>query len=177
VEAVGPIDIRTHGEAMVGLKGNLDAHLGPDGANLDLKGRAGLVADLETNAEMGPVNITRQDTLLVGAEAGLGASIGPEGAKAEAGGFVGAKAGSEHTFKAFGVELTVGGDVRAGVGGEAEAHAGLEDGTWDLGAHASRAIGLGAGAGLDLKVDPEKFTDSMGDLAKAIKSNWPGSGP
>lgn len=109
-----------------------------------------------------------------GAQGSAEVSVTPTGVKAEVEGFAGASAGVSGTASVAGIGVSGEADAYAGVGGKAGFGVGMTDeGDIVFSANAGGALGVGAGAGIEVSIDTdqflkdgEKFLATAGQLAE-----------
>ncbi|MGH8792094.1 MAG: hypothetical protein ACRDXX_05530 [Stackebrandtia sp.] len=116
-------------------------------------------------------------TGMLGAEANGNLSVGPQGASAGLSGFAGAS-GTYTTPKvevAPGLDGQVGLTGRAGVGAEASANVGYDDGKLKLGGKLGASWGLGGSIAPSVTIDVPEVADNVGNAAKSVNKVMPWS--
>ncbi|MDV9173222.1 hypothetical protein R6V09_24315 [Streptomyces sp. W16] len=156
-------------EAYAGAKGSVSGGATHEGA----QGEAGVFAGGEGSAkgriDFGPVGVYGRAESTAGAEAGAHAGAGPEGVNLSGDAFAGAKGGTTFGADIGGIGAGASAEGWAGPGAEASLGIGKSsEGTWKFETSVGLSPVLGGEMGFEFTVDPDKVTDTAGDLADAV---------
>lgn len=168
---VGDVTLAGQAEAKaLGGEASATAGVGRDGLNAQAKVNAYVAqVSAEGSAHYGVAEVGGSARGFVGAEAGAHGAIGLDGVRVGADAFAGARATGEIHGDIGGLGAGATGEAWAGAGAEANATIGRgEDGKWTIGAEAGVGLGIGGKVGVEVTVDPDEITDTLGDAAGAL---------
>ncbi|MFJ9173378.1 putative T7SS-secreted protein [Streptomyces sp. NPDC102360] len=156
----------------LGVEGGAGLGVEDGRAQAQASGKAYLAqGSAEGKYEAGVFETSGKVAGFAGAEANAAVSAGKDGVHAGAEAFAGGKATAEGHASVAGVG--VGGTAEAwlGIGAEAHADAGMENGKLVIGADVGAAIGFGGQLGGQVEIDPGQVADTLGDAGSAAK-DW-----
>ncbi|RZS41173.1 hypothetical protein EV193_103493 [Herbihabitans rhizosphaerae] len=154
-------DLQARAQASLGTQTDAALSLDADGLHASIEQVTGLRGSAELSASTGLVDTSVSAEGSVGTEASAGADIGPDGVGAEAGLFAGVEASVEANADVAGIGGGCRAEARAGAGADAEFGIGIQDGVLTVDGSAGAAIGLGAGTGCQITLDPEEMAEEL----------------
>ncbi|MGW1589339.1 hypothetical protein [Streptomyces sp. NPDC002386] len=165
----GPVKLDGEAEAYAGAKGSVSGGVTHEG----IQGEAGALAGGEASSkgrfDVGPVGVYGRAEAMAGAEAGGHAGVGLEGINLGGEAFAGAKGGGTVGADIGGIGAGVTAEGWAGPGAEANLDIGkTQDGKWEFKTSVGLSPIVGGEVGFEFTVDPDKVTDTAGDLADAV---------
>ncbi|QGK68896.1 hypothetical protein GIY23_04485 [Allosaccharopolyspora coralli] len=157
-------------EASVGAEATVAASLTDEGLNAKAQVAAMAKASAEGRSELGPFGGYGKVEGQAGAQAGAGATLNKsDGLKIGADAFAGAKGTAKGGGDVGGIGINATAEGWAGAGAEAGITIGpSENGTFEIGADAGAAVGLGGKLGFEVTIDPAKVQETAGDAVSAI---------
>ena len=145
----GSIDGVTQGNLDMGVDSQFAGVRGGVRGGIEAQGHTEVVHDINGM----PVNQYVSGNVFLGTEAQAQAGLSREGLGVGAGGFAGARAQMTRGVDLGVVDYSETIEGQVGVGAEANAHLGLQDGRFRINGELGAAVGIGAKVGVDAEVD------------------------
>lgn len=173
---VGPVEDDFQGSGFVGVRAGASGSARASMTGLDAEGHADVFkgAELTTANSTSAFGVTESDQFVASAGAGANvdghASLGLDGAKADvnAGAFAGAQASRTESVSGYGAEAGATGHVYAGVGAHVSAEGSFSATDVSFHVDAGVAVGLGAGGGVSVKIDPDQIAHEIRHALPAL---------
>ena len=160
----GSIDGVTQGNLDMGVDSQFAGVRGGVRGGIEAQGHTEVVHDIYGM----PVNQYASGNVFLGTEAQAQAGLSREGLGVGAGGFAGARAQMTRGVDLGVVDYSETIEGQVGVGAEASAHLGLQDGRFRINGELGAAVGIGAKMGVDAEVDlgeTGRFVERTGNSA------------